>query len=76
MIGVESGDGEGAVGVMNDEGLTNFNVVKQGGIELRELLKENGFGEKSGVNREGRVGSDVRGMVSVSMCEEIVPLAR
>lgn len=38
------------------------------------MLKEEGFGERGGVNGERGVGSDGRGMVFVGVCEEMLPL--
>jgi hypothetical protein len=36
MIGIESGDSEVSMRIIDDEGLTNFNLQKKGRIELQK----------------------------------------
>lgn len=76
MIGVKGGDGEGARGVIDGQGLTYLDADKEGSVrvKVRVVLEEEGFGEKGGVNGGGEVGSDAGGMVLVGVGEEVVPL--
>lgn len=42
---------------------------------LRIMFKEEGFGEKSRINRKRGITSDGSGMIFVSVCEEMMSLS-
>lgn len=51
--------------------IENWLIVKR---YLRELLKNDGFGEKSRINGEGRMGGNSSGMIPVSVRQKMVAL--
>lgn len=72
VVGVESGDGERAVGIVNEEGLAHLDLQEERRVELWEVLKDQGLGELGGVDGKRRVERDLRAVIFVGMSKEMV----
>lgn len=72
MVGVESGNGERGVGIVDEERNSHLNFHKQGRVEVGKLLEYQDLGERGGIHGKRGVDRNMGAVVFVGMGEEMI----